>query len=987
MAAASVATQELNAELANARRKGKPVRIYFKCAQGSNEKALWLDAFSVVQRMSKDSRRSIGIRSLLANNVKVIRPHRGRARTRSSSVEEMVPNSVDMEESSMIEFFDSTGEDNMDEISMRVHHLYYGLPMKKKEQKEYKVIPGYAYPHRWMSVRELYGEMMLQSTVFHDLRQADRSGEEIGHLRIEVLQAIGLPRLDMASDTDAVVYLVCGPHAFATDVIPDRTNPMWLRKTRRACIFPLYHGYARVYVGVFDDDGEKAKDDFAGRVVLDVARLRANSQYDVLLPLRMSSQAYARRPRGSIRLRFTLTWKNEKDVMLSYLPKKFKVVPPMRAKPDYSTSIPCADAKAFRNVAFTVHGTDMPGRFKLSKIKAAIREVTFTIRFVRLTIQQELKDIKTWINPSISAFVFCAWMHCILKSSCSLVPGYFGVFVLLQFVRTYALYAVEGPTQAGFVAPTWEEMTEVMIRPRSASSIEPLVMQRQTLDSVRIETHKPLGRFLFQCLGFLPWDDDLKENDKRVSNPNRLHLEFPFASGDVYEKFCVKDCLADIKLNDDNQDDEAAEAKEFDDSSATKNLSSSGSNRPAKRWISSAASSSKQAEDTSEENEDEEKEEVQSVGQSVSTDNDDEPIHDDQPLVTEMNTMFNSVRHGAETLAHALPIRKEQDMNWKSGKSNKDEKLTDTIDGITYKLHALTWHAFNDSVYDIKDPKSTYFGEPIKAEKHQKRKRKKTINRKLNKLLGVREFSHVSAIVSQLGLFVEPFIGVAYGYLSAFRAVFNIGTWQDPYLTFLCTSAIAAVTVVLFLVPWRPVLFGVGIWFVGPQNWVVRKLRERGTLRPLKRKEHKEEVKEYVPPSQQSIFHSHKRQDNSQPTTSSRDVDVHQVQHIVVPYSQFMYQRIYDWPPEKQYSSVIPTAKRQLERELSSLSLTSRSTLANSGRKIHDSASPSSSSVSSASSSRFPRLQRLRRRLRHSQKGDKDDLSKLSEGPESGEEM
>ena len=369
--------------MTKARKRGRPVRIYFKCTKGGNEKALWLDAFSVINRLSESGRRTFGLRSALANNVRFVRPYGGRVRKRISCVDDSAcslrdvgpggegyigPHKLTRDESQRLLSYQG------DDVTARINQMYYGIPMKKNEEKEYKVKPGYAYPHRWMTIQELHTEMMLQSTNFHDLTDPDRSSEKIGTLRVEVLQCIGLPRLDLASDTDAVIYMVCGPHAFTTDVIPDRTNPMWLRKTKRACIFPIYHGYARLFVGVFDDDGENAKDDYAGRVVVDVARLRHQSTYDVLLPLRLSAHVYSRRPRGAIRLRFTLEWKNEKDVLLSYIPKNFKITPPLQSKPDTSTTIPCADPKAFRNVAFTVHGEDLPGRFKLGKIKASIRE-------------------------------------------------------------------------------------------------------------------------------------------------------------------------------------------------------------------------------------------------------------------------------------------------------------------------------------------------------------------------------------------------------------------------------------------------------------------------------------------------------------------------------------------------------------------------------------------------------------------------------------
>ncbi len=160
---------------------------------------------------------------------------------------------------------------------------------------------------------------MLQSETFHDLRVNNCKQKEIGSLRIEVLQCLGLPKLDRTSDTDAMVYLVCGSYYFAADVIPNRMNPIWLQKCRCTCEFPIFHGYARLYVCVFDDDGRMEKD-FAERVVIDLARLRPRRTYEVTLPLRLSTHVYSWQKRVAICVRFTLNWKTERDPAIIYPP-------------------------------------------------------------------------------------------------------------------------------------------------------------------------------------------------------------------------------------------------------------------------------------------------------------------------------------------------------------------------------------------------------------------------------------------------------------------------------------------------------------------------------------------------------------------------------------------------------------------------------------------------------------------------------------------
>ncbi len=247
--------------------------------------------------------------------------------------------------------------------------------------------------------------MMIASDKWEDFRTqtvGDRDEDMIGSLHVEVLACHGLvrvrffpslrdmpstpdtlylihdypcifrtqPKLDRFSTTDAVCYFVCGPFAFASDVINGHLNPIWPRKSRRACIFPLYHAYQKLYVGVFDDDGARDHDDFAGRVVVDMARMRPNSVYDVFFPLRLYQNAYVRIARGAIHLRLRIEWNNEKTALLSYLklPKKTEQL-------GNSVTVSCSDQKAFRNVVLTVHGKDIPGRYNTMVQRALQREM------------------------------------------------------------------------------------------------------------------------------------------------------------------------------------------------------------------------------------------------------------------------------------------------------------------------------------------------------------------------------------------------------------------------------------------------------------------------------------------------------------------------------------------------------------------------------------------------------------------------------------
>jgi C2 domain len=540
--AVSTTQDDLMDELNIAKSKGKPLRIYFRCDVDTNEKALWLKAFSSFGRLSKDVRKKKSLLRALTSTMNL-----GSSRIRSIANERIA------RDTRHLDLVEETFDTDTADLTNDVEFLARGGKGTLKD-KEFRVLPNYAYPHRWLTKSEMREEMVLPSERFHDLRLRGCKDKEIGFLKVEVLQCLGLPKLDRGSDTDAVVYLVCGSYAFSTDVIFNRTNPMWLRKTRRACIFPLFHGYARLYVGVFDDEPRRVKDDFAGRVVVDLARLRPRSTYDVTLPLRLSTHVYSRRRRGAVRIRFTLNWTSERDALLSYIPKTFRIPLPQHSKPNFETTVMCSDQKAFRNIAITVHGAHLPGRFTFNQMRAAIREINFTRKYVFTALRQNLRETRQWQNPALSAFVFLSWMHCVYANAFSLVPAYVMLYFLLLLMRNYAKYCTDVPGQRGFIPPSWEELFMALVRGGDPDfySIEPLELgvrhstltRRKSPESIvrsgtdfgpsqyKVTTHKPRGKKLLQALGFF---SDIHLNED--------YLEFPFADGKDYPKFSVRECL------------------------------------------------------------------------------------------------------------------------------------------------------------------------------------------------------------------------------------------------------------------------------------------------------------------------------------------------------------------------------------------------------------------------------------------------------------
>jgi hypothetical protein len=247
----------------------------------------------------------------------------------------------------------------------------------------------------------------------------------------------------------------------------------------------------------------------------------------------------------------------------------------------------------------------------------------------------------------------------------------------------------------------------------------------------------------------------------------------------------------------------------------------------------------------------------------------------------------------------------EQDIDVDGPKSAKT--LTDDLAEVKDKMHELTWHLFDDHPYIVKNTNTVFFGDSKKSEK----RRKPDVNKELDRFLGLGKYSYSNPFVSRVGLYVEPIIGSAYSFLCLFRAGFNVITWRDPMLTFWVSLFCGLLVIVLFVFPWRLFLFVVGVLLVGPQNWLIRILRQHGHLPP----EHgykssnkmlhmfTEEIKEI--PTDVPIITAADRKPGNEPRSSKKiQDDPREIHHVVIPTTPLIYQRCYDWPPEPKYSNV-----------------------------------------------------------------------------------
>lgn len=306
----------------------------------------------------------------------------------------------------------------------------------------FRIKPYNIYPSEFkMNESDLYHDMLRESKSF--VKADSRSKErQIGTLKVEVLSCMGLPKFDRFSKPNAMAYLVCGDAAFATDYITSSLSPMWPSRSKRAVEFPLFHAFARLYLGVCNAT-DKDVDDYAGRAVINVASLRHGVQYDVNFPLKVSTMVYDRRPRGVIRVRFQLQWTNERSAVLSYLPWKKNDLPWVNDPQSDFVSIPCANSKALRNVAYTVHGKDFPGKFSRRAFRATTREMGLYKVNVQFVIKSTLRDTMSYKNPLISSYVFSGWMLLVYFNKINLVPSFVVSFLIIIFYCNYLSFHKE----------------------------------------------------------------------------------------------------------------------------------------------------------------------------------------------------------------------------------------------------------------------------------------------------------------------------------------------------------------------------------------------------------------------------------------------------------------------------------------------------------------------------------------------------------------
>jgi len=418
-----------------------------------------------------------------------------------------------------------------------------------RSQRKVRVRPYRCFPDgRTMTEEEIYTDSLKPSTRFEltksyvqpafknmkdvkvkpeisNLYSSPARDGRIGSIRAEVLGCISLNR----TKPEVAVYMVCGDSAFSTDVLTGHRSPMWPCESLRACVLPVHHAFAQLFVGVFDVKGyNKENDYFCGRVVIDLAALRPDTEYDVTLPLRASSSVYDRRQRGVIRLRFSLHWFSERAAIMSYF-KPTKGLSKSTPFFDGHPTIPCADPKTFRNVAFTVYGQDLPGKYSRNAFKATVREINLYQQNIRLLVQVMALDAMLYEHTHVSLYLFVGSMYCGISTSVSLVPPFLVGYLILMFLVNYNKFVESDKYNLGYQATTIPEIFRglVMAQSTDGSWMKPLFMEKRVKKKHGYRT-----------------EEEIAQTTNEVEIEPLDHREFPYSDREAYPKLSVEDSLA-----------------------------------------------------------------------------------------------------------------------------------------------------------------------------------------------------------------------------------------------------------------------------------------------------------------------------------------------------------------------------------------------------------------------------------------------------------
>ncbi|KAL7580121.1 hypothetical protein ACA910_012880 [Epithemia clementina (nom. ined.)] len=858
---------------------------------------------------------------------------------------------------------------------------YTGREGNRANRKKFRVRPYQCFHDTvHMTEEEIYNDSVKPSLTFErlksylapssnshakchvteDIRQKYGSPKEdgrIGSLRCEVLGCVSLAR---KSKPDVCVYLIAGDVAFCTDVIQGYRSPMWPSVCRRAAVFPLHHAYTRLYAGVFDVRARKNKENdvFCGRVSIDIASLRPNTEYDITFPLRASAFVYDKQKRGVLRLRFSLHWFTERGAVLSYFYSP-RSLDPSAPLVQGSPTIPCADPKTFRNVAVTIHGSDLPGKYSRLAFKATVREFQLYQLNIRYMLKYLVIDAIFYEKPYISLYLFFAGMHCVITESVSKVPPYLMGFVIILYLENYKHYVADTLYNEGYQPLTFLEVFKALVSKTGSDEkyFEPILVTKRAKKRNRRNNSRTIRRIQADSPAPSLGNDD-------AENVLLDHKEFPFSDREAYPKFTVEHALAPSSRRGSNTRLHGRLSVYYapadsdqgggDDSGEEEDDESSDDSAGDETIIEGAG-----IYDSAFDLDDGDDDDIPGPGRGGSSQRYEGatvygygtggPGTDTQGEKGKIRRIVHSAQNIDDAGGAAVPpqvtVKRVENLFHKNSYSLAVEKV---VAPPTKEHVQLALNKGNDHGHE----KLALTTEEI--EKEIEKMRKAYLD-EFDKLLGLQSKSS-NPISRMFATFLGPLMRILRIPVFMFRILFNASTWRDPFLSFWLFCFMCLALIILMAFPWRLFFLLVTVIGLGPQNIFLRKYIEKWAE---KRKADEAKSKEdndiaasesaYNPnaatldhPSavrrqrtddsdnmsvrseRRGLFGRKKNRGKFQGPGEGSDFivaqdrppfssDIHatnnrklQPRSVVVPYSRLRKERFYDWPPDPTVSRATP---------------------------------------------------------------------------------
>jgi len=663
----------------------------------------------------------------------------------------------------------------------------YNCMMKPSE--EFEFLTSYLNPSTKITRKVRVSDIVRQH--FGSPREDGR----VGSIRVEVLGCVGLDR----HRPDVAVYLVAGDCAFTTDTINGNRSPMWPNSCKRACVFPLHHAYAKLFVGVFDVKQRKSRsrtteaDFYCGRVCIDIPQLRPDTEYDITFPLRQSAFIYDRKPRGVVRLRFSLHWFSERAVLLSYMKRPRNPLAFSKQAKKFPT-IPCGDPKTFRNVAVTVHGTDFPGKYTRGSFRATMREFNLYQQNIRFLFKVTILDSVLYENPMMSLYLFITSMYSIWMNSVRWVPAFFTGWIVLNMMENYRSHCESTPGNLGFKPVTIKEIFLGLVKSDKGNKhfFQPIQVKK-----------RPRGGIVL---------DDGKRGDIELTN----HREFPFSERFEYHKFSAAEAIAPSPAEKKKQKKDGGKLPATDLQTARRlsifmapiddesDASSSIESEPDSENENENENGDRDEEGVMEQDDDYEEEELDSDGENS---------FETEKHRRKRKETKNFMGNGEATLTRPIRVGPNQDSDKRGQKKPPQVQLA----RVEHMFHKLTK---NISVEHVHFPpphvqvQLNQFSAKGPASDVITQKEKQNFD-EFDKLLGFRT-KNANPIVRITSSFLGPLMRIIRIVIYMTRIAFNVTTWRDPYLTFWFFAFFVVLTIILIIFPWRTFFFLVDGGISGP---------------------------------------------------------------------------------------------------------------------------------------------------------------------------